>query len=137
MFNRCPACVEMQNHGYTVIADLKRCNYPMYEHRIGEPGWSTNAKTKPVMVDDLYRMSRDGLIHIRSKETVSEMRTFVEENGKYNASSGCHDERVDCAGMACEMMQVLPKDISGTTFQFSNIVDRVKNESQGYQEFYA
>jgi hypothetical protein len=36
------------------------------------------------------------------------MRTFIEENGSFNAEVGCHDERVDTAGMADQMMKLLP-----------------------------
>lgn len=143
MFGRknCSACVELQNHGYTVVADLKRKKYPMFEWKPGEPGWSTNSKTKPLMVDDLYRMARDGGIHIKSKQTVSEMRTFIEENGKYNAASGCHDERVDTAGMASQMFQLMPSRLasedSKETYGFTNISDRHKPQDEGYKEFYA
>ena len=107
-YNRAIACVELQNHGYTVVASLKEKQYPMYQAKEGEPGWHTSTKTKPKMVDGLYEQGRDGTLGIRCKETVSEMRTFIEESGKYNAESGCHDERVDCAGMASQMMVLLP-----------------------------
>lgn len=140
LFNNATACVELQNHGYTVVADLKRKKYPMYEWKPGEPGWYTNLKTKPLMVDDLYRMSRDSLMHIRSRQTVSEMRTFIEENGSYEAASGCHDERVDTAGMAGQMYQLLPsrleKKDSKASYGFTNISDRYKPQNAGYQEWY-
>lgn len=108
MFFRAKACVELMNHGYTVVADLKRKHYPMYELKQGDPGWLTTKKTKPQMADGLYCMTRDGDIRIMCKETVSEMRTFVEKDGHFNAASGCHDERVDCGGMASQMMRLLP-----------------------------
>jgi hypothetical protein len=141
LFGMAAACVELQNHGYTVVADLKRKKYPMFEWKPGEPGWSTNSKTKPLMVDDLYRMSRDGQVHIRCKSTVSEMRTFIEENGKYGAASGCHDERVDTAGMASRMFQLMPSKVAdpakGESYGFTNITSRYKPEKEGYQEMYA
>lgn len=144
-YNRAIACVELMNHGFTVVADLKRKSYPMYEWKTGEPGWSTNLKTKPVMVDDLYRFSRDGMIHIMSQQTVSEMRTFIEENGKYNAASGCHDERVDTAAMATQMFQLLPSQArvedakagKNKFYGFNNIASRGEKNGGDYQEFYA
>lgn len=141
LYNNATACVELQNHGYTVVADLKRRAYPMYEHKPGEPGWSTNRKTKPVMIDDLYRMARDAHIHIRGVPTVSEMRTFIEENGKYGAASGCHDERVDTAAMATQMLILLPRRLfsdrmSPQGFGFGNIVSRSKPSGDGYMEVY-
>ena len=107
-FNHAIACVELQNHGYTVVADLKKKQYPMFEAKVDEPGWHTSSKTKPKMVDGLYEQARDGGLGIRCKETVSEMRTFIEEDMSFNAEVGCHDERVDCAGMASQMMLLLP-----------------------------
>ena len=145
LYNKAIACVEIMNHGFTVVADLKRKKYPMYEYKPGEPGWSTNAKTKPLMVDGLYKWARDGLMHIQCKQTVSEMRTFIEENGSYNAASGCHDERVDTAGMATQMFQLIASKIKetekakdrGKVYGFTNITDRYKQHDGGYQEFYA
>jgi len=110
-YNKAVACVELNNHGYTVVAGLNDKKYPMYEAKEGEPGWLTTKKTKPQMVDSLIRMARDGDIQIRCKETVSEMRTFIEESGKYRSASGCHDERVDTAGMAARMIPILPKKV--------------------------
>ena len=105
------ACVEMNNHGYTVVAGLKARHYLMYEAKPGEPGWYTNSKTKVQMVDGLYESSRDGVLQIRCRETVSEMRTFTEKGGKYEAESGCHDERVDTGGMASQMMKLMPRAV--------------------------
>lgn len=112
LYYRAPACVELQNHGYTVVRDLERVNYPMYEHKPGEPGWSTNKKTKPVMVDRLHELASTGQLQIRCRETVSEMRTFVEKGGKLGAELGCHDERVDTAAMAAMMMTSMARQLS-------------------------
>jgi hypothetical protein len=108
LYNQAVACVELMNHGFTVVAGLKAKKYPMYEWKQNEPGWSTNTKTKPQMVDGLYEAARDGALFIQCRETIAEMRTFVEESGAYNAEQGCHDERVDTAGMASQMMKFLP-----------------------------
>ena len=144
MFFNATACVELQNHGYTVVAQLKAAKYRMYEHRPQEPGWLTTAKTKPVMVDTLYQMSRDAGIQIRCTETVSEMRTFVEENGHMEAATGCKDDRVMSAAMASQMMTLLPKKFrvkrgDDKPFTgFKNFEHRIKKPNEGnYQEYYA
>jgi len=103
-----PACVELQNHGFTVVADLKRLHYPMFEAKEGEGGWLTTSKSKPVMVDGLYSCARNGSLQLMCRETVSEMRTYIEESGRFSAESGCHDDRVMSAAMASQMMLLLP-----------------------------
>jgi len=138
MFHKAVACVELNNHGYTVVADLKRKRYPMYEARLGEPGWLTTKKTKPQMVDSLIRMARDGQVQIMCKQTVSEMRTFIEDSGTYEAAYGCHDERVDTAGMACCMMTMLPRRLRSDQSE-SGIQNWLRDDISdrpSYQEVY-
>jgi len=141
MFFVAPACVELMNHGYTVVKDLSEMNYPLYDHREGEPGWMTTKKTKPQMVDDLGEMTRNGDIQIRCAETISEMRTFVEKNGSYNAESGCKDDRVDTAAMASQMLRLMPKkfeslrDNSQAFNGFTNFAHREQIKDDGsYRE---
>lgn len=72
-------------------------------------GWTTNAKTKPLMIDKLAEMIREGLITIPSEDTIRELQTFViEENGKMNAVEGCHDDRVISLAIACVMYSLRP-----------------------------
>ena len=138
MYNKAVACVEINNHGYTVVADLKRKKYPMYEAKLNEPGWLTTKKTKPLMVDSLIRMCRDGQVQIMCKQTISEMRTFVEDSGKYTAASGCHDERVDTAGMACCMMTLLPRRLKSVQSDsgIQNWLNKGRDKKRSYQEVY-
>jgi len=111
MYGMATACVELNNHGYKVVGDLKNLGYPMYFYKPGEYGWSTNKKTKPQMADGLLDGCRDGIITIRCKETVSEMRHFIEISGRFGAESGCHDDRVTTAQIARQMMIFLPRKI--------------------------
>jgi hypothetical protein len=139
MFFNGPACVELQNHGYTVVANLKKAKYKMYEWKSGEPGWATNRKTKPLMIDTLYQLARDASIQIRCKETVSEMRTFTEENGHMEAASGCKDDRVMSAAMASQMMSLIRIPTGGGQTQsgIQNWLKRGKPSNYtAYQEMY-
>jgi len=111
MYGRATACPELNNHGYKVVGDLKAREYPMYSHKPGEYGWSTNKKTKPEMADGLLDGCREGVITIRCRETVSEMRTYIEKSGKFGAEAGCHDDRVTTAQIARQMMDKLPRKI--------------------------
>jgi len=111
LFNLAAACVEKNNHGHSVIAGLKKARYPQYEEAPGNPGWLTTKFTKPNMIDSLLDATRSGSLQIRSKETVSEMRTFIEESGKYGAAQGCNDDRVITAAIASQMLILLPKRV--------------------------
>lgn len=135
------ACVEAANHGHTVIKDLREMHYQMFEAKPGEPGWLTTGASKPKMVDDLGEMARNGDLKIACRETIAEMRTYVEENGKFNAAQGCHDDRVISAAMASQMMSLLPSaiDTSRDNAGFSNLDGRgrPKADSGRYVEMYA
>lgn len=135
------ACVEAANHGWTVIKDLREMNYPLFEGKPGEPGWMTTSASKPKMVDDLGEMARNGDLKLNCRETIAEMRTYIEENGRFNAASGCHDDRVMSAAMASQMMRLLPSAISSNqeNVGFSNLDARMQGDrkSGGYFEVYA
>ena len=141
------ACVELQNDGYTVVTDLSREQYPQYEWKDGEPGWSSNRKTKPEACDNLTRSVRDGEIKINCIGTVNEMRTFVEENMEFSAAPGCKDDRVDTAAIASILMLTLPRkyaelrskkrgggEVKFKNWEFKNKITPVKQS--GYEEYY-
>ena len=73
-------------------------------------GWTTNAKTKPLIIDYLAQLIREGLIAIPSESTIKELQTYViEEDGKMNAVEGCNDDRVMSLAIACMMYKLRPK----------------------------
>lgn len=58
-------------------------------------GWTTNAESRQVMLDDLAADIRNGDITITIAETIKEMETFVrDDTGKPQAQIGAHDDRV-------------------------------------------
>lgn len=123
-----PAIVELNNHGYSVVDGLNKINYPQRGNMGDEPGWLSNRRTKPQMIDSLYKAVRDGTLQIMSKPTVSEMRTYIEEGGHYNSASGCKDDRVITAAIASQMILLLPrkfktgnKNYSGSNARFTNL----------------
>ena len=137
------ACVELNNHGFTVVRDLKNMNYPQYGNSGTEPGWQTNRRTKPQMIDGLKEAARDGSLKINSVQTVSEMRTYIEEGGKFAAASGCKDDRVITAAMASELVKVLPRTYGRTRSaaiegaRLTGDYDYENEPSRSYAEFYA
>ena len=65
--------------------------------------WSTNGKTKPMMIDKLAEFVREFYIGISSKLTIQELLTYIiEDNGKTNAQEGCHDDCVTSLAIALQ-----------------------------------
>ena len=137
------ACVEINQHGYTVVADLKRKKYPLYEWKPGEPGLHCNVRTDGQMRDALIQTARDGTLQISCPETVSEMRTYVQDGSRHGAATGCHDERVDTAKMAAYLYKNAPflsrdvrrKKDKQKSIGFSNFDSQFKKtDDRGYIE---
>lgn len=106
MFNMAMIAVENNNHGLLTCHILaKQLHYPNFYTHVQHDketdketvtlGFSTNVKTKPMIIDELRAAVRDGDITIKDKGTLKEMMTFVvTESGKMEAEEGCHDDRV-------------------------------------------
>lgn len=105
-WNQATVAVENNNHGVLTCYRLsKELNYqPLYQDVIVDKvtdtetlrvGFSTNVRTKPLIIDRLRAELRDGTIHLADKTTLSEMRTYiVTETGAMEAERGCFDDAV-------------------------------------------
>ena len=58
------------------------------------PGFSTNIKTRPLIVDNMEHYMRFMAVEIRSKRTLAELETFIWKNGKSIAMEGYNDDLV-------------------------------------------
>jgi hypothetical protein len=108
------AFVGIENNMLTTILMFSKIydNY-YYETRIDERtakktkkiGWSTNMKTRDVMIDEFNIFFDEGHLTIRSKITINEMRTFVRdaESGKREHAVGKHDDSLFAAFIAIQM----------------------------------
>lgn len=104
-YNNAAAAVERNNHGGTVLTLLLETHkYPEIYHHVDrlingteerKPGWPTNTVTRPIMLDDLDMMVRDGTyvpIDVRMK---AQMQVFhVNPKGKPEAKTGYHDDLI-------------------------------------------
>lgn len=101
---------ETNAHGLSTLDRLRSLRYPSlylrpaYDKHTVEAtekeGWQTNLRTRPLMLDTFKKMFRDNMMQINDLETLNQMLVFVmDENGKFQAQDGCHDDRVfACAG---------------------------------------
>jgi hypothetical protein len=64
-------------------------------------GFSTTAKTKPLVIDKLRASMRDNELELNDKVTIREMLTYiVTESGAMQAENGCFDDCVMSLALA-------------------------------------
>lgn len=106
--------IERNNHGHAVIQSAKDIAfYPVMEEgqrngiytheeydtktktKSRRPGWPSNVKTNPIALSFLKKGIHEGLMTVHSRETISELMTFVHlKDEKVGGEKGCHDDRV-------------------------------------------
>jgi len=97
--------VESNSYGNQIVEDLNNSEFShmLYrEKRINKtvPGLSTNAKTRPLMIDALYSFVMENPECIKSKRLVLELVGLISKpSGRVEADVGCHDDLV--LSMAC------------------------------------
>ena len=106
---------ENNNHGLTTLKAIQNLDYwnifftKTYD-KIADTisqkvGWSTNNKTKPLMINKLAEYIRNKWIGIKDKILIQECFTYViDEKGSTNAQEGCHDDTVMAVAI---LLQVL------------------------------
>lgn len=107
--------VENNNHGLTTITTIKKAEYwnlyfsktfdKMKETITQKIGWTTSARTKPLMIDKLAEFIREHYLGIYSDLIISELFTYIiEDNGKTNAQSGCFDDTVMATAIMLQLL---------------------------------
>ena len=125
--NKALIAVEGNGPGLACILPLRKGQdeYPAYKNiyfkeifdevdkkKTKKFGFQTNMKTKPIIIDNLAKAIREGLIGIPSEDTIRECQTYVTfENGKTGAVEGTHDDRVMSLAIAIQMYMIRPKGI--------------------------
>lgn len=99
---------ERNNHGHAFLLQLKNRGYKgkIYIHSDGKKGWHTNAKTKPLMIDQFEQAVREKHILLADPDLLAEMLTFqYNDKGSAEAATGKHDDRVMAAAIAWSVRQ--------------------------------
>lgn len=113
---------ENNNHGLTTLKAIQRAEYwnifftksydKLNDTVTQKIGWSTNARTKHLMIDKLAEYLRNQWIGLKDREIIQECLTYViDEKGSTNAQSGCHDDLVMSLAI---LLQVLLEGKSDT-----------------------
>ena len=111
-YNEAHIIVENNSHGILTCTRLiKDLAYPnayletqvdkITERETVKLGFTTTAKTKPLIIDQLRAAMREGELEIHDKTTLREMMTYiVTESGSMEAEAGCHDDTVMALALA-------------------------------------
>ena len=117
-YGNCMVVIENNSVGYAVLDKLVEMEYPNIYYSIKSthdyidplaamsnssaiPGFTTSMKTRPVIIAKLEEFVRNKLITINSKRLLSEMKTFVWNNGRPQAMRSCNDDLVMALAIAC------------------------------------
>lgn len=118
-YNRAWLCVESNNHGHTVLHELKERGYPnLYKRRVldemtAKPthkvGFLTTNDQKLRITEQLKSACKEGDLVVTDKALIDEMSTFCQYSSKTGrgmrreAASGSHDDLVMAAALTQEM----------------------------------
>ena len=88
-----------QNLYYSPKSDVALTNVELYITKFenGEgmvPGFSTNSRTRPLVISKLITYLGEKSCTIQSKRLMEELRTFIWRNGRAEATSGYNDDLV-------------------------------------------
>lgn len=132
--------VERNNQGIAVLVVLNKLYYPNLFYRedtndVGESsvsklGWSTDIRTRPILITDLGMYIRNGDIRIHDKTTIGELMTFVrtDEKPMGEAQPGCHDDCVMSLGIAVQMYRRFPESATSKNAYVSHVGSGYENE---------
>ncbi len=110
--------VENNSVGFSVLEKLKDLNYSNLYYSIKSThefveeyqaehmsntviGFSMTSKTRPLIIAKLEEFIRNGLIKIYSSRLLSEMRTFIWNNGKPEAMRSYNDDLIIACAIGC------------------------------------
>ena len=113
IYNEAFLAVENNNHGLTTLKSILNDEYfnifytktydKTNDTTTKKVGWSTNSKTKPLMIDKLAEFIREKWLGIKDLEIVMELYSYViDDKGKTNAQEGKHDDCVMAFAIALQ-----------------------------------
>lgn len=88
-----------KNLYYSPKSDIALTNVEMYLNKFDSgdgmvPGFSTNLRTRPLVISKMISYLNERSCTIKSKRTLAELRTFIWKNGKAQAMDSYNDDLV-------------------------------------------
>lgn len=133
-YNEALIIVENNSHGILTCTRLgKDYAYPNFytevvidkitDKETVKLGFTTTAKTKPLIIDQLRASVRDDEIELNDKVTIREMLTYiVTDTGAMEAEHGCHDDCVMSLALANHVHEGVWEPIVSTDEYYQEMV---------------
>ncbi len=114
-YNNALFACEINNHGHsTMNTVMNTMMYPYLYYREKEldknvygdsktekvPGWQTNAKTRPILLDELNEALEERFMYVNDEIFLAECKTFVDRGGRYEADKNQKDDSIIAWGIA-------------------------------------
>lgn len=98
------AC-ERNGLGLAVLNELnEHLSYPnLYWGPDKKLGWLTNLTTRPVALNTLFEAIEDNTVTLVDRDTLGELLTLTEKDGRVEAESGCHDDLVMASAIGLQI----------------------------------
>ena len=110
--------IENNSVGFAVLDKVKERQYPNLYHSVKSthefveeyqadqmsnavPGFSMTSKTRPLIVAKMEEFIRNNLVKVYSSRLLSEMRTFIWNNGKPESMRSYNDDLIIACAIGC------------------------------------
>ena len=110
-YNKALVVIEDNNHGLVTINAIKGQYQNLYYRKVKDEqsdgvteklGWRTTLRSKPLLIGNLDKALRSGLV-LRHADTISQFMSYViNEDGSTSASQGKKDDRVMATACAIQ-----------------------------------
>tara|TARA_B100000214_G_scaffold53891_2_gene34338 strand:- start:1537 stop:3123 length:1587 start_codon:yes stop_codon:yes gene_type:complete len=117
-FGQALLVVENNSVGYSVLEKLRESRYPNLYYSLKSTheyveefraenmsnavcGFTMSMKTRPLIIAKLEEFIRNGIIKIYSSRLISEMRTFIWNNGRPEAMRSYNDDLIISCAIGC------------------------------------
>lgn len=117
-FNYCMYLIERNSYGLDLIHRLRKemlyiqvLKVKKFDkakgQKVWEYGWYTDNVNKTKLINDLKEVFDEGIILVNDRETLDEMKIFVDTNGKLGneRGNGKHDDLVISLGLAVQCLK--------------------------------
>lgn len=127
-YNDAVFCCEINNHGHSVMntvlnvigyKKLFQQDFPLrrdkYDQVIVDDkgyGWRTTAQSRDIMLSELREALEQGRLVCNDSIFLSECKTFVDVNNKYQAKQGAHDDSIFAWGIAWQCRKHINKSFN-------------------------